>query len=123
MDLLEYFTQYRATMSENQKMNLFNKLVNAVKYCHDNDIMHRDLKPDNVLVSADNQGNIQDLKLIDFGFACNISDKNNQNNKAIGSQGYMAPEIFSRKCQFDQAVDVWSLGVILYFMAVGEMPF
>lgn len=85
MDLIQYFNQFRSTMNENQKMNLFNKLVQAVKHCHDNDIMHRDIKPDNVLVNTDKDGNIQDLKLIDFGLACKISDKNSQNTKVVGS--------------------------------------
>jgi len=61
-------------MSENNKKSVILKLALAIKHCHDNNIMHRDIKPDNILVNVDKQGKLNDLKLTDFGLACKISE-------------------------------------------------
>lgn len=57
--------------------------------------MHRDIKPENILVCVDKKGRIYDVKLADFGLACKITDKTRQRTTAVGSTGYMAPEILN----------------------------
>ena len=74
MDLLKYLNKNLDKISENEKKLLILKLVHAIKQCHDNDIMHRDIKPDNILVNLDKKGKLSDVKLTDFGLACRISE-------------------------------------------------
>lgn len=94
----------------------FNQIMDALKYLCDNDIIHRDIKPKNILVTNDNQI----IKLCDFGFA-----KHNAGLKRVvtvcGSPLYMAPEIYN-KVGYSGSVDVWSIGLILYEMIFGHHP-
>lgn len=84
--------------------------------------MHRDLKPENVLVNVDRQGQITSLKLADFGQGCKIY-KNTMCSAKFGTKGYIAPEALSGYVRFDQKVDSWSLGILLYNLVCGNMPF
>ena len=84
--------------------------------------MHRDIKPENVLVNLNANGQIKDLKLTDFGQSCKIY-KNTKPSSKFGTVGYQAPEAIQGAVRFDEKVDSWSLGVILYNMVSGKMPF
>ena len=91
-------------------------LFDAVIYCHEMGIAHRDLKPENLLLSAD-----KTIKIADFGLATFVLQDEPLLTIA-GTPGYIAPEIISRK-PYDQRCDFWSLGVILYLLLAGELPF
>ncbi|KAJ1484155.1 kinase-like domain-containing protein, partial [Baffinella frigidus] len=87
------------------------------KYCHRSGIVHRDIKLDNLLIDEH-----KNIKIVDFGFS--VSFKEGQLlRKACGSPSYAAPEIVSRKPYIPTAIDVWSLGVVLYAMVSGYFPF
>ena len=104
--------------SENQAARYMLNIVSAVMHCHNSDIVHRDLKPENMLLEDESE-NAQ-LKLIDFGTSRFIpNDK--KLSKPIGTCFYMAPEVLT--AEYDKKVDVWSLGVILYVMLSGFVPF
>ena len=93
-----------------------NQLSQGLEYLLNMDILHRDLKPQNILLT--NEFNI---KITDFGFAKQI-DKNALITTLCGSPMYMAPEIINKQ-DYDIKSDLWSVGVILYEMAYGSVPF
>eukprot|EP00271_Cylindrocystis_brebissonii_P006788 TRINITY_DN195_c0_g2_i1.p1 TRINITY_DN195_c0_g2~~TRINITY_DN195_c0_g2_i1.p1 ORF type:complete len:541 (-),score=64.48 TRINITY_DN195_c0_g2_i1:915-2537(-) len=97
---------------------LFRKIVGAVGYCHQLGLVHRDLKPENILVAMD--GSVEP-KLADFGLSMVLGPGQTLQGLA-GSPSYMAPEVIWGQC-YDTAADIWSLGVILYFMLSGFLPF
>lgn len=103
---------------ENQAAKYMLDMVSAVMHCHDQDIIHRDLKPENLLFENEDQN--AKLKLIDFGTSRFVTPEKKL-NKAIGTCYYMAPEILTTS--YNKQVDVWSLGVILYIMLCGHVPF
>jgi serine/threonine-protein kinase CHEK2 len=101
---------------------VFGEICAGVAYLHARDICHRDLKPDNVLMTADGVA-----KISDFGLA-RSSDGSAKNFKTYcGTPHYFAPEMFKLQKQevdgYDKAVDVWGLGVILYIIVSGKPPF
>lgn len=96
---------------------VFRQILSALDYCHQNRIVHRDLKPENVMV--DERGGV---KLIDFGFA-NMYHPRQHLSTNCGSPLYAAPEIVQAKPYIGPEVDIWSLGVVLYAMLVGALPF
>ena len=86
--------------------------------------MHRDLKPENLLVNIDQNNKISDLKLCDFGMACNIYRRRNVPvDFEIGTVGYIAPEVLKQDTDYNEEIDSWSLGVILYQLVTGKLPF
>jgi len=94
------------------------ELARAVAHAHSLGIIHRDIKPDNVMVRKDGV-----LKLMDFGVAQVLDlERMTVTGQLLGSPAYMAPEIFEGK-PLDVRTDVFSLGVLLYQMATGELPF
>lgn len=102
---------------------LFLELAQGIKYLHDNNIIHRDIKPTNIVLVQNDQSEYKNigLKLIDFGFSVKNSTDDLQNT-VCGSPMYMAPEIPLGK-SYNKKVDIWSLGVTLHQMKYGVAPF
>ncbi|KAL9923999.1 serine/threonine-protein kinase NIM1 isoform 1-T1 [Glossina fuscipes fuscipes] len=98
---------------------LFKQLLLAVKHMHSLGFVHRDIKAENVLLLSEDR-----LKLADFGFSTQLINGANQKlDTFCGSPPYAAPELFSDDHYIGAPVDVWALGILLYFMVVGNMPF
>ncbi|CAL8083509.1 unnamed protein product [Calicophoron daubneyi] len=104
-------------MKEKEARAKFRQLVSAVEYCHWKKIVHRDLKAENLLLDKD-----YNIKLADFGFS-NFYDGEHKLDTFCGSPPYAAPELFQGQKYFGPEVDVWSLGVILYTLVSGSLPF
>ncbi|KAI9364841.1 kinase-like domain-containing protein, partial [Zopfochytrium polystomum] len=103
--------------SEQTARHFFRQVVAAIDYCHKNSIIHRDLKPENLLL--DDNGNI---KIIDFGFG-NTFHRDRTLDTYCGSPFYAAPEMVKGTPYIGPEVDIWSLGVILYALLNGRLPF
>ena len=95
-------------------------LARAVQHAHDHGIVHRDLKPDNILLAADGTP-----KLVDFGVAkrLEVADGPTEAGKLVGTPSYMAPEQAAGKKEIGPGADVYALGVILYKLLSGRVPF
>jgi serine/threonine-protein kinase len=101
-------------------------IADGLRLAHDRSIVHRDIKPDNILLSRDTLGRNQP-KLLDFGIAKvgpNVSEGNiTQVGTVLGSPEYMSPEQALGVEEIDERADVWALSVVLYEMVTGKIPF
>ncbi|XP_059615059.1 uncharacterized protein LOC132260760 [Phlebotomus argentipes] len=104
-------------MTEEEASRVFAQIVSAVDYCHRKGVVHRDLKAENVLL--DNEMNI---KLADFGFSNTFTD-GVPLSTWCGSPPYAAPEVFQGLEYDGPKADIWSLGVVLYVLVCGALPF
>ncbi|KAH9756104.1 serine/threonine-protein kinase TIO [Citrus sinensis] len=104
-------------LPEEQVQSIAKQLVRALHYLHSNRIIHRDMKPQNILIGA---GSV--VKLCDFGFARAMSANTVVLRSIKGTPLYMAPELV-REQPYNHTADLWSLGVILYELFVGQPPF
>lgn len=104
--------------TERDASSMINNLVHALKYLHNLRIVHRDVKPENLLVIDHSDGS-KSLKLGDFGLATYCED---QLFTVCGTPTYVAPEILS-EVGYDFKVDIWAAGVILYILLCGFPPF
>lgn len=104
-------------MKEKVAREKFRQIVSAIEYCHGLGIVHRDLKAENLLLDAD-----MNVKIADFGFS-NFYEAGKPLDTFCGSPPYAAPELFQGKKYEGPEVDVWSLGVILYTLVSGSLPF
>ncbi|XP_072366282.1 testis-specific serine/threonine-protein kinase 5-like isoform X2 [Scyliorhinus torazame] len=121
-DLLEHINRISDKnmalgLHEGEAKQLFHQLVGAVSHCHNKHIVHRDLKCENILL--DETGCV---KLTDFGLATRCR-KNGLMSTFCGSMPYTAPEILQGQKYQGEHADIWSMGVILYAMVTGKLPF
>lgn len=115
-DLLQFLNETEKT-SEEDAQRLFKQILCTVKYIHSMGIAHRDLKPENILLDKNNN-----IRVIDFGFAKRFGTEGNVFESRCGSPAYVAPEIITGK-RYSSAVDIWSMGVILYAFVTETLPF
>ncbi|XP_018325932.1 MAP/microtubule affinity-regulating kinase 3 isoform X2 [Agrilus planipennis] len=117
-DLYDYIMRHESGLSEQLAKDYFRQIVRAISYCHRLHVVHRDLKPENVVFFE----NLGVVKLTDFGFS-NKFCPGQKLETSCGSLAYSAPEILLGDSYDAPAVDVWSLGVILYMLVCGHAPF
>ncbi|ESO87102.1 hypothetical protein LOTGIDRAFT_177465 [Lottia gigantea] len=116
-DLLEFVGLHGSLNSEKSK-KIFRQIVAAVSHCHQQGIAHRDLKLENILLTQTSQ-----VKLADFGFSRQMTTSDLFSQTFCGSVAYTAPEVLQGKKYSPFQSDVWSMGVLLYAMFVGRLPF
>lgn len=108
----------REHLSENEAAHVTKQILQAIAYCHSQNIAHRDLKPENVLIDVKNRGTI---KVIDFGTSHHYADNSNVMHQQYGTPYYIAPEVLGGT--YNEKCDLWSIGVMLYIMLSGRPPF
>ena len=104
-------------LQEDEARALFKQLLSAMNYCHNQGIVHRDLKPDNIMVEKDGK-----VKIIDFGLGTQVKP-GQKLNLFCGTYPFSAPEVLLSRPYDGPKIDVWTLGVVLYFMVTGKIPF
>lgn len=116
-DLFSYIVQNKK-LTEAVAKKYFIQILIAIEYIHKERIVHRDLKPENILLD----NNYQTIKIIDFGLS-NHYNVGEYLSTPCGSLGYAAPEMISGKKYLGVLSDVWALGIILFAMVCGYLPF
>ncbi|KAL3320410.1 hypothetical protein Ciccas_000916 [Cichlidogyrus casuarinus] len=114
-ELFDYILQ-KERLPESEAKNIFRQLVSAIAYAHEKGFAHRDLKPENILLD-----NNQNIRVIDFGLCA--KDCNRLLNTFCGSLAYAAPEVLANQDYVGPSADIWSMGVILYALLCGSLPF
>uniref|UniRef100_A0A1I8A8Q2 non-specific serine/threonine protein kinase n=1 Tax=Steinernema glaseri TaxID=37863 RepID=A0A1I8A8Q2_9BILA len=117
-ELFDYIVK-KNRLEESEARHFFRQLVQAIAYVHASGFAHRDLKPENLLLTDDLH-----LKLIDFGLCANPrKGLNNSLSTCCGSPAYAAPELIQGLAYRGDEVDIWSMGVLLYTLLCGALPF
>ena len=118
----ELFDEIRGKdrFTEKETAYILYQVLLAVRYCHKMRVFHRDIKPENIMISGRQPSGLLDIKLIDFGTA-KVFSEFTKSKAMVGSSYYIAPEVVKGK--YDEACDLWSIGVIMYIMLVGTPPF
>ena len=105
---------------ENEVKKIFKQIVQSVSYMHSRNVAHRDLKLENVLIDR----NTKQTKLIDFGLSTAVdSIAEEKLPYAGGTPEYMSPQVASKKDHFADKADIWALGVVLFILVTGKLPF
>ena len=115
----QYFKKKKFNFSERQAMNIMSQLASGVQYLHQYGIVHRDLKPDNIMITQQNEFGV--IKIMDFGLS-KIVSPHEKMVEGYGTLSYVAPEVLLRT-PYNKEVDIWSMGVILFYMLSGRLPF
>lgn len=116
-------------LEEEEFVIVLKDLTAGIQYLRDKDIVHRDIKPGNILLFKDEEGRSV-YKLTDFGAAKQLESEDEQFMSLYGTEEYLHPNIYGRAVikdgntgPFDATVDLWSLGVTIYHAATGQLPF
>lgn len=118
-ELFDYLLYAKTKFDERLVMFVMHQIFDAIEFMHSNGIAHRDLKPENILLDKD-----FNLKIADFGFATYFyrNEQRIRLRTELGTRGYMAPEIAATH-RYDQKVDIFALGVIMFICSSGFPPF
>ena len=115
-ELFDYIVS-KDKLEESEARKFLREMIVGIEYLHKHNIVHRDLKPENLLLDLDNH-----IKIVDFGLS-NRYKKDELLRTACGSPCYAAPEMISGRSYKATAVDVWSIGIVLFVMLCGYLPF
>jgi serine/threonine protein kinase len=118
-ELFDYVVE-KGTLSEEEASLFVRKITSAVAHMHNLGIIHRDLKPENLLLTSKDKS--AEVKLIDFGLAKIVVDPSGAASSFLGTKGYLAPEMLQRN-GYDKAIDMWALGIIVFVLLCGCLPF
>ena len=117
--LTDYMKEKKFHFSEKRAAEIIYEIALGVKYLHKYGIIHRDLKPDNIMLTESNdKGHI---KIMDFGLS-KILGKKEKTSDGFGTLTFVSPEVLIRK-PYNKEIDIWSIGVILYLILSGDLPF
>jgi MAP/microtubule affinity-regulating kinase len=104
-------------LEENNCKLIFKQIIEGLLYLHENNVSHRDIKLENIIIK-----NKSEIKIIDFGFSI-CSPKDKLLNFFCGTPNYMPPEIILKKDYLGEYSDIWSIGILLYTILCGSFPF
>ena len=120
-DLLDFANKQGLPMHESAVFTISSQLLRALKYMHGRGVIHADIKLENVLLPEENS--IESLRLIDFGLSYKKLVRDDLLKVTSGTLSYMAPEMLRETQQYDVQCDMWSMGVLIFILATGQMPF
>ena len=109
-----------AGLNEREAFKIFSQIIKAIKFLHNNKIIHRDIKLENFLIKKEKNKEI--IKLCDFGWSVQLTDEMPKRVTTCGTFEYMSPELINEE-PYDYCIDVWALGVLLYELLHGKTPF
>ena len=118
-DLFTYLERRDFQLPEPRAKELAHQIATALYYLHSFGIAHRDLKPENILMESDSD--TAELRIVDFGLS-KIIGPNESSVDPFGTLSYVAPEVLLQN-PYGKEVDLWSLGIIVYLMLSGTLPF
>ncbi|KAI5845848.1 kinase-like domain-containing protein [Morchella snyderi] len=116
----------RSYLTEGAMINVIHQLLQALAVCHENGVVHRDVKPENIVIESLQSDEPSKVLLCDFGLALTIGPSGKLPVEGEpGTPGYQAPEIFQESGSFEYGfgVDIWGIGVSAFFMITGDLPF
>lgn len=118
-ETLEEFLRRHKSIGETAAIDLVKQVADALHYLHESGIVHRDVKPSNIMLSRNNRA-----KLFDFGAAVDLNDADPESFDGVyGTLGYVSPEQAEARPDIDGRADIYSLGIVLYRMVTGRKPF
>jgi len=118
-NLGDYFFRSKFQFSEKRAAKIMYQLASGIKYLHQYGILHRDIKPENIMLSDNSEE--ASVKIMDFGLS-KIMGPQEKVADGYGSLSFVAPEVLVRQ-PYNKQIDMWSLGVIMYYMLSGTLPF
>ena len=115
---LDDFINQKKKLSEEDALNIYKQLVSVLVYLHDMNIGHLNINSKNIFIDSSNN-----IKIFEFKYSAFCSSKNRTKCDSLGDKIFLSPELISKKSCFPELSDIWSSGIILYILAVGEHPF
>ena len=117
--LTNYLKKNKFNLSDKRILEIIYQIALGLQYLHQYGIVHRDLKPDNIMMTE--KKDMNQIKIMDFGLSKIMGPKETVDD-GFGTLCYVAPEVLLR-IPYNREIDIWSMGVIFYFMSSGSLPF
>lgn len=120
--LLDYINKF-GQLSEDVAARVLQKVASGLHFIHQQGFIHFDIKSGNILLNLDKNGDIRDVKIADFGLCTDETADLLAGRDTQGTIQYMAPEMVTLNCHFDNRIEAWSLGILLCKMLTDRVPF